>query len=370
MKITIKFYISIIFSAIFCNVYFGSCEKDFSSIKEIHLHHKDDTTSHNFVWQFDTTGTYPSVLRDVCAIDQNNAWAVGEIYADSAQPWLPYNAVHWDGQQWELKRIPFTGWCSAVQFPPLGAIFAFSENDIWFSRGGSLVHYNGNSFYNDCDMNALLDGSINEIWGTDSNNLYAVGGAGSIVYYNGGNWQKFESGTDINLTDIWGSPNGDIIWACGFDDVKGSVLLRKTGSAFEKVLAITSPNIPHPPDQITHIFKSLWSHTADSVYIGSIGRVYIAPRSTLGYARELLWWDYDNEPGFPPATEVIQGNAAYDLFVAGFNRFVGHYNGRSWKRYPEVEGNGSWRSIACFENWVFLVGNANGVAVMARGYRN
>ena len=40
-----------------------------------------DTTSHNFTWQTWTFGEHSSsVLYDVVIIDENNIWAVGEIY--------------------------------------------------------------------------------------------------------------------------------------------------------------------------------------------------------------------------------------------------------------------------------------------------
>ena len=70
-----------------------------------------DTTSHNFTWQTFTFGdpaTGGSVLYDVAIIDENDIWAVGEIYLldTLGQPDpLLYNAVHWNGRQWEVKRI-------------------------------------------------------------------------------------------------------------------------------------------------------------------------------------------------------------------------------------------------------------------------
>ncbi len=61
----------------------------------------------------------------------------------------------------------------------------------------------------------------------------------------------------VNLRDIWGSPDGSIIWVAGFEDFYGTVLLRNSGNGFETVLEITDPNIPHPPNQITHKFPKV-----------------------------------------------------------------------------------------------------------------
>ncbi|MBK7500057.1 MAG: hypothetical protein IPI19_13445 [Ignavibacteriales bacterium] len=67
-----------------------------------------DTTSHNFTWQTFEFGQHSSsTLYDVAIIDENNIWAVGEIYMNDSlgnpDPTF-YNVVHWDGQSWELKR--------------------------------------------------------------------------------------------------------------------------------------------------------------------------------------------------------------------------------------------------------------------------
>lgn len=326
-----------------------------------------DTTSHLINWLAEDIGEYGSILRDVAIISDTLAYAVGEIHRNDTL----FNLAKWDGNEWELKRIPFTGSCSAVIYPPIRSIWAFSDSDIWFVRGGSLVHFDGNNYFNDCEINQLLTGSINKIWGTSSNNLYVVGDNGNIEHYQNGQWSSMESSTDVNLRDVWGSPDGSIIWAAGFEDSYGTVFLRNTGNGFEKVLEITDPNMPHPPNQITHVFKSLWTDKTDTVYLGAIGRVYAAPKNTTGYAKENIWWDYANEPGYPPETNIIRGAAGNDIFVGGYLQFVRHWNGVSWKGYPEIEGDGTWRGMAIKNDLIITVGEnfSNGSARIARGYR-
>lgn len=67
-----------------------------------------DTTSHNFVWEIDTLGSYGSYLMDVVIIDENDVWAVGQIKSgydttisgnDTFYTPIKYNAVHWDGTE-------------------------------------------------------------------------------------------------------------------------------------------------------------------------------------------------------------------------------------------------------------------------------
>ena len=164
-----------------------------------------DTTSHNFTWQTWTFGEHgSSVLYDVAIINTDNIWAVGEIYMNDSlgkpDPTF-YNAAHWDGQKWELKRIFYKGGIWTIR-----TIFAFNENDIWFS---AFVRYDGENFIELPIPNILIGWSINKIWGTSSEDLYIVGNGGNIVHYSGptGGWQKIESGTELNINDIWGNYN-------------------------------------------------------------------------------------------------------------------------------------------------------------------
>ncbi|MCH9029576.1 MAG: glucosyl transferase, partial [Bacteroidetes bacterium] len=75
-----------------------------------------DTTSHEFTFETFTFGTIgSSVLRDVAIIDENNIWAVGEIYLnDSLGKPDPnaYNAIHWDGNSWKLLQLQFFTFCN------------------------------------------------------------------------------------------------------------------------------------------------------------------------------------------------------------------------------------------------------------------
>ena len=198
-----------------------------------------DTTSHNFTFQTWTFGGQAGscTLYDVAIINspadeagENDIWAVGEIYLlDSLGQPDPnaYNAIHWDGLGWELSRIK-TNACGGVEYPPIKAIFAFSSNDILFAHiDGSISHYDGMKFVNDCTLITQLNGSSNKIWGVDSNDFYVVSGNGFIAHYQYGHWSRIESGTDVDLKDIYGSSNGNELWTCGWSNQNGRVAVLK-----------------------------------------------------------------------------------------------------------------------------------------------
>ena len=69
-----------------------------------------DTSSNNFTWQSWTFGeTSGGALYDLAIINENDIWAVGEIEINDSvgSGYTIYNAIHWNGQQWELKKIRY-----------------------------------------------------------------------------------------------------------------------------------------------------------------------------------------------------------------------------------------------------------------------
>ena len=290
-----------------------------------------DTTSHNFTWQSWTFGlNSSSVLNDVAIIDENNIWAVGEIYMNDSlgnpDPHA-YNAVHWDGTEWELKRIPFTGSCSAVIYPAIRSVFIFSENDMWFARGGSLVHFDGQNYINDCRMNHFLTGQINKIWGSSSpegtgDDLYIVGNNGNIAHYNGVGWSRIESGTDVDLLDVWGKRDGgSSIWISGYTPNYSTTVLLKMNDNIVRKLYEGSPNNQNNGLYIGPISGG-WTNTTQFTYILNWGALYKQDDKV-----ELDLSSISYPPFFFDVGFTIAANDKNDILVSGESGMFGHYNG-------------------------------------------
>jgi len=326
-----------------------------------------DTTSHDITFQSWTFGTIgSSVLYDVAIINENNIWAVGEInIADtSINGYTTYNAVHWDGSNWELKRIYYYGSCSAVEYPPLKAIWAFSENNIVITNGGSIGWFDGNTINLDCNVNPLLTGAINKIWGSSSSDLYVVGNNGNIVHYNGTLWTQIESGTELNINDIWGDYNEKT------SEWEILAVASNYGTGLEKQILLLKDNvvINIPTGSQMWPLLTTWFVPNRQYYVAGAGI----------YQKRLLMeglWKNNATDITTFATTSIRGNNVNDVIgVGAFGDFI-HFNGVNWKNdYQEpLLSNGSYTEVIVKGDLVVAVGgnqiSINSEAVILMGRR-
>ena len=79
-----------------------------------------------------------------------------------------------------------------------------------------------------CWQNPLPQGNaLGDIWGSDANNVWAVGDRGAIVKWNGTAWAAQASGSASPLLGIWGSDTNNV-WAVG----AGGTILKWNGTAW------------------------------------------------------------------------------------------------------------------------------------------
>ncbi|MBI3766255.1 MAG: hypothetical protein HY277_07110 [Ignavibacteriales bacterium] len=316
-----------------------------------------DTTSHNFTWQIDTLGDgNSSRLNDVAIINDTLAYAVGEMYLkDSTGRWdtEPYSIAVWNGRSWKLKRVyPQCDGCQGS--PPVRArgIFAFSTTDVWLADG-TVWHWDGvsNTTFWRSGPFPSPDAGAEKLWGTSSNNLYAVGRNGVIAHYSSGTWRRMESGTDVDLLDVWGSPDGSIVWACGWIDFKPTVLLRlQAGGQWEKAWEENNP-FTQRDDTLSGAFTSVWLPNNRQFFALSWYGVYSSLITTHGEGKRIPFpstWS-----GFP---RRLRGKASNDLVIVGEYYMLAHFNGMTFKHFQELSGYGRLVSVDQQNNFVVAVG--------------
>ncbi len=281
----------------------------------------------------------------------------------SINGYTTYNAVHWDGNEWELVRIK-TNACGGVEYPPIQTIFAFTADDILFAHiDGSITYYNGIEFINDCSLITQLNGSANRIWGVSKNDFYVVSGNGFIAHYNGQSWQRIESGTNLQFLDIYGATDPktgrqQILAVCARNYPLGKAIYQIEGN--------TTTEISSYPIQWE--LWGVWFIPNSHYYVVGAG---IYEKKNLS---DTTW---KNKPLDITTffTTSIRGNEINDIIgVGAFGDFV-HFNGVNWKNdYEEpLLSNGSYAKVTVKGNLIVAVGgnytSINSEAVILFGRR-
>jgi hypothetical protein len=329
-----------------------------------------DTSSHSFVFEIDTLGDgSSSVLLDVAIIDENNIWAVGEIYLrDSSGQVDPmaYNLARWDASQWGLDRIDFpvcdiNGNEIGTTPHPVYAIAAIAPTNIWLTDGGNIVRWDGWSFSRSCLTPGLIDGALLKLWGESSSNLFGVGRGGTIIHFDGMSWKKLESGTKLDFYDVFGSINSttgelEVFAVAAQQFVSFDKLIVKIDGS--TVAPVSDSNIPNS-------IHGLWFKP---------GRWYYTVGSGMYTKREISAntpWEWIHAGVTQYYTYAIRGNDLNDVVVCGaFGEFL-HFNGVSWESYRTLTSitDGAFYEVAVKNNLVVAVGYESPRAIVLRATR-
>jgi hypothetical protein len=306
-----------------------------------------DTTSHNFTWQTWTFGEHDaSFLWDVAIIDENNIWAVGEIYMNDSlgEPDIhPFNLVVWDITKWNLVKLTYQSLSSEIR-----SVFAINRNDVWFDP---WFHWNGQN-YQELQIDPIFIGvGISRMWGINLG-LYVVGENGFMAQrVESGSWNKIASGTETRINDVWGiiSKENNTILYCPVSSffVQGD----------KKILKITDGAVDSVSWNRDVRLYSAWAVNENILYVCGEG-AYV---NKFG-----VWNEIDL---YPVGTNSVRGNGSNDIFIVGDSGAIFHFNGVSWKMLSTPNNKG-YSKVAVRGNMVAICGNYNGKGLIEIGIRN
>jgi hypothetical protein len=327
-----------------------------------------DTTSHNFTWEILTIGDGASIgFRDVTIINDTLAYAVGEIHKrDSLGNWdyQPYGLAKWNGYRWDLIKILAHDYGSSELWPTkLSTIYAFDANDIFVTTSAMLIHWDGDKWteYAFFMTSIPFNGQVRKIWGTSNTNLYCGGYNGAIYYYHGSNWQKLESGTTLDIEDIWGATNSKT----GELEIL-AVASKRYDNQDRQILKISGTTVTTLPDTaINTSITGVWFDAGRRYYVSG-GDVF--RKWTINGADP---WRRDDQAYYFFYKYKIRGTAINDIVIACDNGDILHYNGLTWKSYyTKTRLNyGNYNSVAMRGNLIIAVGDNYGSGVIAMGRR-
>jgi hypothetical protein len=182
-----------------------------------------------------------------------------------------------------------------------------------------------------------------------------VGTNGSITHFDGSTWRRIESGTTLHLYDVWGSKlfaDSVEILAAGGDLFKSMDRIILRLSEFSTKVQ-SDLGIPYG-------LHGLWFESAKSYWLVGDG---IYHKDALS---DTLWTKLSRDVS-PFYSFAVRGSRSNDVIIAGGYGRVVHYNGSSWKAYPELAlVNDSYLSLAMTERLVAIVGGGGRVVVGRR----
>ncbi|WP_028314733.1 hypothetical protein [Desulfatibacillum aliphaticivorans] len=204
-----------------------------------------------------------------------------------------------------LKRVPITGLlvCCLVHLCLITPSFAQEKV---------------NSILPFPTANSLFDS-----WTPDGSTFYFVGDSGTIIKYDGTNFEFMDSPTNVPLFCIHGTSETDI-WAAGGDDystnnLEKAVFLHYDGSTWSSVPApVFLGSDTYPPDDIHAIAPdNVWAADERSAYL---------------YHWDGNSWSVDYVSGLylGVGLDSVHAFAADDVYAVGWYGQIIHYDGSAW----------------------------------------
>jgi hypothetical protein len=212
---------------------------------------------------------------------------------------------------------------------PMSCLWGTGPGNVYAAGlNGSILHYSGGTEWN---PHFMLPGiTWRGLWGASADTVYAVGSTGSsrccpgpydigVVYQcSNGQWQQVFGQERVVFVDIWGSA-GDDVYAVGTDN-PGVVISHFDGETWQ---TISDPVIEQIPSQAL----AVWGSSASDVFVAGDDGVIIHFNGTD-------WQQMDN-PG--ETISSLWGTGATDVYACDYSGQILHYDGTEWTVQAQFE---------------------------------
>ncbi len=194
---------------------------------------------------------------------------------------------------------------------PLKDVWGTSSDNVFaVGSNGTILHYNGTSW---SEMEVSRTENFQGIWGSSSENIFSVGDDGLILQYDGNTWTKTGGGTSNNLNAVWGSSGTDLFVV----GENGTILRCEEGSC-SKIIGFTT----------NFSFNGVWGSSASDVFaVGGNGNIF--------HFNGADWSEMD--AGTDEILLDVWGTSSDNVFAVGENGTILHYDGESWTKMPVVK---------------------------------
>jgi len=161
----------------------------------------------------------------------------------------------------------------------LRGVWGSSGSNVFAVGGpGTILHYDGSSW---SEMSSGTTYDLTGVWGSSGSDVFAVGSGGTILHYDGSTWSEMSSGTTYDLTGVWGSSGSDV-FAVGWDE---GTILHYDGSSWSEMTSGT-----------TQPLLGVWGSSGSDVF-------------AVGVSGTILHYGTDPSVTTGAATDVAQTSA-------------------------------------------------------------
>jgi len=209
-----------------------------------------------------------------------------------------------------------------------------SPDNLFATGGGGIVmRYDGQKWRL---THTPVTENLNAIWGTDASHVWAVGVDGVILFFNGSSWTRQNSPTDKSLNDVWGNWDMDV-YAVGHE----REIVHYDGVAWD-TMAVANGN---------EILYSLWGNSVHDIYATGLGK-------NLLHFNGSSWGEVQTNASF--ALNAVWGTGPSDVFAVGGGGAAVHWDGLEWNNIDIGDGlfpNTLWGTGT---SDVYAMGSASG----------
>jgi hypothetical protein len=238
----------------------------------------------------------------------------------------------------------------------LSSVWGSSGTDVFAVGGtGTILHYDGSTW---SPMTSGTTNNLSSVWGSSGTDVFAVGNFGTILHYNGSAWSAMISGTTNNLSSVWGSSGTDVFAVGNF-----GTILHYNGSAWSAMISGTMVSL-----------TGVWGTASSDVFaVGGFNCGYPDACSLILFFNGISWANSTwRGCGYPCADYFnnIWGSSSTDVFAIGYfavkpsvcrecylfnGSLIAHYDGTQWQRDEgeKIQFYGIWGSSG---SDVFVVG--------------
>lgn len=244
---------------------------------------------------------------------------------------------------WVPESQKATAINDAGELATLFGVWGTDENAVWaVGTGGTVIHYDGAQWIR---QKTPTDVTLTAVWGTTEKDVWAVGHHGTVIHYDGTEWRDQSPPLLVFHTADGGPPSGDAaaeikrnlwgVWATGKVYTEALYAVGDNGTViyFDGKNKLWSDKIPVTAAgaavRIQDQLSGVWGASASKVYIvGNFGTVLEGTKAGLTVQKT----------GITKDLHAVWGRSNSDVYAVGTSGTVLHRGGGGWKALTGAPG--------------------------------